>query len=61
MENKFNYSHSNLYLKENFPSLKSGKSGSSHHGSVEMNLTRIQEDASSIPGLAQWVKDVALL
>ena len=33
---------------------------SSHCGSVAMNLTSIHEDKSSIPGLAQWVKDTGL-
>ena len=33
---------------------------SSHCGTVEMNPTRNHEVASSIPGLAQWVKDPAL-
>ena len=36
------------------------KSWSSHCGTVEMNPTSNHEVAASIPGLAQWVKDLAL-
>ena len=35
--------------------------GSSCRGSEERNLTSIREGASSIPGLAQWVKYLVLL
>ena len=31
------------------------------HGSAETNPTRNHEVVASIPGLAQWVKDLALL
>ena len=33
------------------------QSGSSHLGSVEVNMTSTQEDAGLIPGLTQGVKD----
>ena len=34
--------------------------GSSHRGSVVMNLTSIHEDVGSIPGLTQCIKDPVL-
>ena len=48
-----------LYVSERV--LKNTTLGHSSRGSVEMNLTSIHEDTGSIPGLAQWVKDPALL
>ena len=46
-------------LESNF--LIKKKMHSSHCGSGVTNLASIQEDVGSIPGLAQWVKDIALM
>ena len=40
---------------------QNSKIQSSYHGSVETNPTRNHEVVGSIPGLDQWVKDLALL
>ena len=44
----------------NFNYIKIVPLGSSHCGSAVTNLTGFHEDAGSIPGLTQWVKDSGL-
>ena len=41
--------------------MKMNELGSFYCGSAVMNLTTIHEDTNSIPSLAQWPKDLALL
>ena len=40
--------------------LKGAKNESSYCGAEETNPASIREDVGSVPGLAQWVKDLAL-
>ena len=46
--------------EEKRSAIKEMGEGNSHCGSVVRNLTSIHEDVGSIPGLVQWVKDLAL-
>ena len=52
----------NLFTtQKSFTDSKNKLMGNSHGASEVTNPTGFHEDAGSIPGLAQWVKDPALL
>ena len=57
--NKYTHTHTQDRLVPNTVQIKM-KYESSHYGAAETNPTSNPEVAGSIPGLAQWAKDLAL-
>ena len=53
--------HTHTHTQTRTQTFKGKNSGSSCHGTAETNPTRNPEVAGLIPGLTQWVKDLALL